>query len=181
MTALYTPLPPTALYEVAMDIEDTQTIAERHGIDPFVFETTLAQPSVAQRVNQLRGELKSNGAIFRAQAAAVAEEMLKEVYKKAIDPEAGFAVKMDLLKYASKLADLEPKPNAQIQAGPGFSVTINIPQVGLQPKRVIDLGGNVVDASSIIPEEDPLAALPAFLRNRSATTNIDLTELPDEC
>lgn len=174
--ALYTPIPPTALYEVALDIEDTKTIADRHGIDHLVFETTLAQPQVHQRVMQLRGELKTNGAIFKAQAAAIAEEMLMEVYKKAVDPDASFAVKMELLKTATKLADLEPKANS-IPVGPGFSVTINIPQVGDQPKRVIDIGGNVVDAASIVQAQDPLASLPSFLRKAGA--DADLTELPE--
>lgn len=174
---LYTPLPPTALYEVALDIEDVKTIAERHGIDHLVFETTLAQPQIRQRITQLKAELKSNGAIFRAQCAAVAEELLVEAYKKAVDPEAGFAVKMELLKYAAKLADLEPKQNQNIQAGPGFSVTINIPQVGTQPKRVIDIGGNVVDVNSVAKEEDPLSVLPDFLRQRGVTA--DLSELPE--
>jgi hypothetical protein len=130
-----------------------------------------------QRISQLRAELKSNGAIFRAQCAAVAEELLVETYKRAMDPESGFAVKMELLKYAAKLADLEPKPQQNTFQGTGFSITINIPQVG-----------NTIDVTPETPKNDlvsveiptELPPLPVFLaKMRQNAHLLDDLALPE--
>ena len=43
------------------------------------------------------------------------------------------------LQLLTKIADLEPKKDASVKAGPGFSITINIPQVPkVEEAQVID-------------------------------------------
>jgi hypothetical protein len=48
--------------------------------------------------------------------------------------------KLEFVKLGAKLADMEPKQNSQVQAGPGFSIVINLaePQKELQTPIIID-------------------------------------------
>jgi len=46
--------------------------------------------------------------------------------------------RMQLAEVSAKLGDMVPRQAGQNMADTGFSITINIPQVGTQPGRVID-------------------------------------------
>lgn len=46
--------------------------------------------------------------------------------------------RMQLAEVNAKLGDMVPRQAGQNMADTGFSITINIPQVGAQPGRVID-------------------------------------------
>jgi len=47
-----------------------------------------------------------------------------------------FAPAVETIKLGAKLGDMEPKANAQIAAGPGFSITINLADTA---KKTIDI------------------------------------------
>lgn len=172
MTSLYSPIPPLALYEIALDIQELDDIAFRHSLDLNQLKGLLENPSIKQRINALRAELQTNGAIFRAKCAVVAEDMLTEAYKKAADSDASFAVKMELLKIAAKLADLEPKPNQNLAAGAGFSITINIPQVGGAAAQSLTIEQPVEP-----PQSNILPPIPDFLRSLHNAPSEILDEL----
>lgn len=110
-------------------------------------------------------ELSRIRARIRGKSAALVEVGLEELYPILIDPETSAGTKLAILRDLSELGDLKPKKDAQApQAGPGFSITINIP--GNEGKPPIVLEGKVVDTEPLPPDDDSAItalAMPPYL------------------
>jgi hypothetical protein len=67
-------------------------------------------------------------------------DVFEQAYKFAKSSETSLLQKLEFVKLGAKLADMEPKQNSQVQAGPGFSIVINLaePQKELQTPIIID-------------------------------------------
>jgi hypothetical protein len=159
-------LPPQCIVEVAADIEELVDIAPRWGMTLKELEKALASPTVRMTVEQKRAELRSSGVTFRMKMAVMAEELAQDIYRKAVDPDTGLSSKLEVAKWMAKLADLEPRPNAQQQAGPGFSITINLGQ-GQAPMTLTAQPQPVLTPVQTIDHEDDAPALqvPSYLRD----------------
>jgi len=132
-------VPAQLIAEAAVGIDSLEDICARYHYTPEQTALLRNDRGFEVRVSRMAAELKKEGVTFRMRAAHAAEDVMAEVWLRAKDPEVGLALKIDALKTLAKLGDLEPKQNApQVAAGNGFSITINIPQVGEQPGRVIE-------------------------------------------
>lgn len=86
-------------------------------------------------------------------ARHVVDDMISEVWIQGKDPSVGLGMKLEIIKTLTKIADLEPKANQLVQQGSGFSLVINLPAVGEQPGRTIEM--NKAETSSIDAEPIP--------------------------
>ena len=108
---------------------------------------------------------------FRARAQAMAFVALQDAFDKVVEDETALKLKMEFVELAAKLGDLQPKQNAQVVPGAGFSVQIVLSgQQGPAPSAVIDVTP-AQDPDAVT--EDILATLPSFLTAKPAT-NADL-------
>lgn len=114
------------LAEMASGYEDPARIAARYGYDQSAYDTLVSQEWFVQAIEAKRAELRRSGWTFKAKAALMAEDMLEETYLAAKQSDS-VGTKLEVAKYLTKIADLEPRTNAVQQTGPGFSITINLP------------------------------------------------------
>lgn len=76
-------------------------------------------------------KMRANGTLIREKAKTLLEHLgLPELHRQLRDPEVSITQKLEVIKYLSKLGDVDPKPN--VAAGGGgerFQINISIPGV----------------------------------------------------
>lgn len=111
---------------VALGLEDELIVAARHGLSIEQYQELAAQPWFQLQVQVKRSEYEKNGVTFKAKAAWMAGELLDQVYVTAASGEASLSQKHEVLKTLIKAAGLEPKEEKVKDAGPGFSISIDL-------------------------------------------------------
>jgi hypothetical protein len=140
-------VPAEMILQLATGMEDEYDIAQRFHFDKKRFDQLKMWPPFQKQLEEKRGELQSKGVTFRIQAAFMAEDLAKDVYRLAKSNESTFLQKLETFRTFTKLADLEPKANAVAATGPAFSISIVLNPPSPQEK-VID-GTAKVDVSEI--------------------------------
>lgn len=110
--------------EIACGMEEPLVVARRYGFTDVEFGALCQWPEFNRQVEAKRAELKASGHTFRLMAGWMAEDLAKDLYKQAKGTDATLPQKHEVFKTMAKLADYEPKVNAQVQSGPGFSIQI---------------------------------------------------------
>lgn len=171
-------VPPQLIAEAAVGIDTLEEICERYHYTPEQTAQLRNDAGFKARVSRMEADLRKEGVTFRMRAAHAAEDLMADVWRKAKDPQVGLALKIDALKTLAKLGDLEPKQSiGAVQQGAGFSITINIPKVGEEPGRVIEM-----NSSKTEPVE--LEAMPSLgmtvpdvgTMNRKLNSSLELPE-----
>lgn len=103
------------------------------GLSATEYSSIAQNPQFKQYVTTFENELKDNGFSFAAKCKVLAEDLLPNAYHMTKDPDVPAAVRAKLLENLVEWADLKPKKDVQVAAGPGFSITINLPT---DPKKV---------------------------------------------
>lgn len=117
-------VPAEMVMEIACGMERPLDIAYRYGYSDQEFaQLTQWQPFV-QQVEAKKLELKTSGHTFRLMTGWMAEDLAKDLYRKAKTNDATLPQVHDVFKTMAKLADYEPKQAAGATAGPGFSIQI---------------------------------------------------------
>lgn len=143
-------LPPEMLAEIASGFEDPVRIAARYGYDQAAYDTLTSQDWFTNSIEAKRAELRRSGWTFKAKAALMAEDMLEETYLAAKQSDS-VGTKLEVAKYLTKIADLEPRTNAPVATGPGFSITINLPATAAHNTPPIDVVPEAVESLGPIP------------------------------
>lgn len=119
-------VPQELILNIAMGMEDPKEIASRYGFDGIKWEKLQSWKPFADAVAAKRAELETSGITFKIKAKALTEDVFEDAYKIARSNDATLLQKLEFVKLGAKLGDMEPKTNTQVQAGPGFSITINL-------------------------------------------------------
>lgn len=129
-------VPQELILAIAMGMEDPKEVASRYGYEGLKWELLNAWKPFTDAVAAKKAELETSGITFKIKAKALTEDVFEDAYRIARGNDATLLQKLEFVKLGAKLGDMEPKASAQVQAGPGFSITINI----AQPKneKVID-------------------------------------------
>jgi hypothetical protein len=114
------------LASIALGLEDELIVASRHGLSIEQYQELAAQPWFQLQVQVKRSEYEKNGVTFKAKAAWMAGELLDQVYVTAASQDASLNQKHEVLKTLIKAAGLEPKEEKVKDAGPGFSISIDL-------------------------------------------------------
>ena len=129
-------IPQEMILAIAVGMEDPQEIAARYGFENTRWTLLQQWKPFNDAVAKQKAELEQNGVTFRIKAKALTEDVFEDAYKIARSNDATLLQKLEFIKLGAKLGDMEPKANAQIAAGPGFSITINLADTA---KKTIDI------------------------------------------
>lgn len=119
-------VPQELILAIAIGMENPVEVASRYGFEGAQWEKLQAWKPFADAVAAKRAELESSGITFKIKAKALTEDVFEDAYKIARGNDATLLQKLEFIKLGAKLGDMEPKTNTQVQAGPGFSITINL-------------------------------------------------------
>jgi hypothetical protein len=117
----------------------TAEIIASEGLTQTEYDQIALNPQFQQYVEAYKTELKDTGFSFSAKSRVLAEDLLPSAYHMARDPDVPAAVRAKILENLVDWGDLKPKNTSNAGAGPGFSITINIPTVGQTPAQTIVL------------------------------------------
>jgi hypothetical protein len=117
-------VPAEMVLQLATGMEDEVVVAGRFGFDEARYKKLKEWLPFVQAVEARRVELQNSGVTFRIQAAFMAEDLAKDVYRIAKTNDATFLQKLEAFRTFTELADLKPKANAATSTGPAFSISI---------------------------------------------------------
>jgi len=119
-------VPQELILNIAMGMEDPKEIASRYGFEGLKWEKLQTWKPFTDAVSAKKAELETSGITFKIKAKALTEDVFEDAYRIARGNDASLLQKLEFVKLGAKLGDMEPKTNTQVQAGPGFSITINL-------------------------------------------------------
>ena len=99
--------PPRLSFDVALGIEDEETIRSRYGYTEKEFNNILTQPSFRKELATHYSVLRETGATFAVKAKLIAEEKLEDMYQIISNPLIDPKVRMETWKAVTKAAGLE--------------------------------------------------------------------------
>lgn len=108
--------------------EEMSEMLSRHRISQDEILVFSKDPVFLKKVEHYREEVREKGLTFRMKARAQAEELLVTSWTLIHSPDVSAAVKADLIKQTVKWGGLEPKNEAEVTAGGGVRITINLNQ-----------------------------------------------------
>jgi len=142
----------------------TAEIIASEGLTQPEYDQIALNPQFQQYVEAYKTELKDTGFSFSAKSRVLAEDLLPSAYHMARDPDVPAAVRAKILENLVDWGDLKPKNTSNAGAGPGFSITINIPTVGQTPAQTIVLEAenaeNLQKTSKFDEDEIKMLGLP---------------------
>jgi hypothetical protein len=109
------------------------------GLTQTEYDQIAANPQFQRYLEAYTTELRENGFSFAAKSRVLAEDLLPVAYHMAKDPDVPAATRAKMIENLVDWGDLKPKNSSNSTAGPGFSITINIPTVGQTPAKTIVL------------------------------------------
>jgi len=123
----YASIDPKLILECATGLEDTEKIAARYGFDPDEWLKIEQRPEVAAAIEKAKVELEKSGVTFQNKAKLMADTLLNNVFQSSLSEDTPVKDKVAALQAVSKLAGWDTGDRTA-QAGPGFSITINLPE-----------------------------------------------------
>lgn len=114
-----------------------QEILASEGLTQAEFDSISSNPQFQRYRDAYVKELRDTGFSFSAKCKVLAEDLLPNMYHLARDPDVPAAVKAKIHENLVEWAELKPKASAQASAGPGFSITFNIPTIGAPTAQAI--------------------------------------------
>jgi hypothetical protein len=131
-------------------------VAASEGITQQEYFEIAKNPMFLRYVDSYSLELQENGFSFASKSRILAEDLLPTAYHMAKDPDVPAAVRMKAIENLVEWGDLKPKAAANTQSGPGFSITINIPDPNTGITQAITLEHN---SAAFEPAQDTPALL----------------------
>lgn len=126
--------------ELALGMEDDDTILERYGFDTEGVARLRADPFLQAEVAALTQELRRAGTMAKVKARLAAEDLITTVYNR-VKLTKTLQDALDALKVLAKIGDLEPRSDGAKVTGTIVRVDLNIGQLGFPPAAhaVIDV------------------------------------------
>ena len=115
------------------------TVIASEGLTQTDYDAIAKNPQFQRYVEAYTKELKETGFSIQTKSRLLAEDLLPTMYHLARDPDAPAAARVKIFENFVELADAKPKTNVNASLGSGFSITINIPNVGQTPAQTIVL------------------------------------------
>lgn len=117
--------------ELAIGLRPAAEVADAYGLSASEVAHRLRDDKAfASQVMDLKRAWRSSLSAkdrVRMKSEVMVEDALPFLWKLLTNPEVHPGVRLDLHKHLTRLADVEPKPQAQ-EGGSRFSVTINLPR-----------------------------------------------------
>lgn len=139
------------------------------GLTQAEYDAISLNPQFQRYVDSYTGELKESGFSIQAKSRLLVEDLLPTMYHLVKDVDAPAAARVKAFENFVDLAGAKPNKAIEATAGPGFSITINVPGGALTTSSAKPL-------SKADVTELPVITLPA--KEKRAPTNIVFDE-PD--
>lgn len=139
------------------------------GLTQAEYDAISLNPQFQRYVEAYTAELKESGFSIQAKSRLLVEDLLPTMYHLVKDVDAPAASRVKAFENFIELAGARPNKAVEATAGPGFSITINVPSGALTSSATKSLSSEEVT-------ELPVITLPA--REKRAPTNIVFDE-PD--
>ena len=146
----YLRVQPELVQEVATGLEDGLVIAQRYGFSEEEWRIIENRPDFQRAVSKVRAELEKSGQTFRMKAALLADKLMDNMFTHAMDTETPVKDKAAALQLLTRVGEREPKAYAQVNAGPGFSITSNL-RSGPPPEETVKKAEVVEEARPVEP------------------------------
>lgn len=130
-------IPASMVTEIASALEDGKVVASRYGYSDQEWDEISKTPAFVKAVSVAKAEMDRNGTTFKLKASVMADALLDDMFSTAMKADVPLKDKATALSLLTRVAELEPKTNTQVQAGPGFSITINIPTAPVDESKVV--------------------------------------------
>jgi hypothetical protein len=129
-------VPSEMVAEIAAGLENPKDIAFRYGIVGEAWESLTKWTPFQNAVAAQKAEFEKSGFTFKVKAKVLTEDVFDDAYRIARSSSSTLLQKLEFIKIGAKLADMEPKTNQAVASGPGFSITINLNDVGKKPETI---------------------------------------------
>jgi len=117
---------PNLPFEVAMGLDDTETILDHFSLTPQQFEVISAHPLYRRELSEHIKDLRENGLSYKTKAKVMAEEYLLDLHSIVKSSLATQSTKLDAIKYVTKVAELEPVKGVEAAGNNTVNIQINI-------------------------------------------------------
>lgn len=132
----------------------------------------MAKHDSDYNMDEVLGTYRLDGSMLRSKSRVLLEDWIERIYPRMQDDTTPTSTLLDIGKTLIELGDMKPKTNAQpVQQGPGFSITINIPQAEGKPPITIE--GTALPVESVEEQE-----VEAFLEDAAEET-LSAIPVPD--
>lgn len=140
-------IPLEMISRLAMGIEKGEDVAFSYGISASQFKQLQLHRPFVLAVERQKAEYEKTGFTVKLKAVLMVEPLMDKYFRLAMEDRAPHALVGDVLKFMTKIGDLEPRGVvAANNAGPGFSISINIPNyvppekaIVIDPKDTLDI------------------------------------------
>lgn len=121
-------------------------------------------------LDEVLGTYRLDGSMLRSKSRVLLEDWIERIYPRLQDQTTPTSTLLDIGKVLIELGDMKPKTNAQpVNTGPGFSITINIPQSDGKPPITIE--GTAVPTTEVEEVEEFVESI--------AEENLKAIPIPD--
>jgi hypothetical protein len=150
-------IPALFIFDAAVGVYTLDELCAKYEYPPEYAAYLEKEPAFQKAVREQEAELDKTGVSFKIRSGLVAEEAMMIIRDRIKRGDTPTPVVLDAFKTMAKFAGREPAPAGQQAApGSGFSITINIPQMGTTPASTMTLDSvstRVADTAEI--EVDP--------------------------
>lgn len=133
-------VPAQLVWECAAGAEDPDLIAARFGFEGDKWCRLQQWPPFIQAVQRQKAEFEREGVTFRLKAGLMAEQVMDQMFKQAVGTDSTILQKLSVFNTLVDVSGLKPDKKttsqADTNAAPRFSITINIPNTGPTPVTI---------------------------------------------
>jgi hypothetical protein len=133
-------VPAQLVWECAAGVEDPTIVAARFGFEGDKWARLSQWPPFIQAVQRQRAEFEREGVTFRLKAGLMAEQVMDQMFKQAVGTDSTILQKLSVFNALVDVSGLKPEKKsaqqADANAAPRFSITINIPGSGPTPVTI---------------------------------------------
>jgi hypothetical protein len=129
------------------------------GVTQSEYDAISENPQFIRYVESYAKEMQDSGFSFAAKSRILAEDLLPTAYHMVKDPDTPAAVRAKIIENFVDWGDLKPKNSAISTAGPGFSITINLPSTANSSPKTIVLEAETPEKTPKIAENVQKPAL----------------------
>jgi hypothetical protein len=118
--------PASLVVDVALAIDDLDSILERYGMSHTQWDFLSDNPAFKIELSRVRKEITENGLSFKRKAATQAEMYLTNMDALMCNPDVAPSVKHSIFTSLVKYGELEPKKESADSAAGGMAFNIQI-------------------------------------------------------
>lgn len=148
---------PRFVLQVASGIREPEELAEEFGYTAIEWLFLQKYDPFVKAVEAKKEELRASGYTFRMKAAIMAEELLENLYLKAVADDASVHTVLETVKFTSRAAGLDAPIRELAQAGSGFSIIID-----LGGGKTVQIGSSGPTMRTIEHDEEEIYSFETF-------------------